>query len=721
MINKISSDIYLYEESAEDLSTQSSEDYIKKFNKLIIQSCVDTLTLNSIFSNKSRHQEKISSDWESIKNKIVDSRGIDYFTVPSPKKSKNMSESIPSYISSYNSIVTKYFNAKLENKHYNMVNDFIYLEQSRRELDRESLEIVWRVLNAQIEGISDLDPDILAEKILGNTCGFFEKLFVERIIESTREEGLKKKVAAYAYNSSKRLSQYKFDTDPSGQPVWATAYTYLRGGLISELFDYCKQTPICREASRYFTEYLNDGKLSSESLKDVLSTLNSGESIDIFKRAILIILSRHNQEIDDLQENSLEDYLWFKLKLINNCDEATAENYEYTHTNYSILLLPDLQKYIIECGPVHFNNSSSLYVTALLACLCYGEAVKHLYEIYEYSSESLHLGVILKECSLLPMFSNQDLIFDEIEYITHVNFNKMISDYIKTFSAMLPNESLVYISFISSSQSIVTECSNLVIAYDNYQIVLNSEVYSFSTRFRKAIGENNFKLAVETIAEYAVSQRSSEACVLFDLIDSHQNVLKTWVTEIKYEVNKLAEKWKDEYTKLWNTKEERGQCERINYPSKFYTKLYDKYRKNYIFEKYPDLENGIIVLNCFLTFYTALSLRQFRHSLNILAAIELFPIRPVQRFAELSSRIKSMIIEVKEEIPRLILNCLEVHLLVCSRLTSTEASDYKGDMKNLIEFYGEMQDILRGNLKVEGKFKQYSSSIREILSSLLIN
>ena len=82
MISKISSDINLYEEIIEDPSAQSSEDYIKKFNKIIIQSCVDNLALNSILTNKTRQSDKIFVEWESIKAKIIDSRGIDYFTVP---------------------------------------------------------------------------------------------------------------------------------------------------------------------------------------------------------------------------------------------------------------------------------------------------------------------------------------------------------------------------------------------------------------------------------------------------------------------------------------------------------------------------------------------------------------------------------------------------------------------------------------------------------------
>ena len=75
---------------------------------------------------------------------------------------------------------------------------------------------------------------------------------------------------------------------------------------------------------------------------------------------------------------------------------------------------------------------------------------------------------------------------------------------------MLPNEALIFISFLSSSQSTVIECSNLIIGCENYQIVLNSEIYIFSTQFRRAIGESSFKLAVETITVYAITTRSKD-------------------------------------------------------------------------------------------------------------------------------------------------------------------------------------------------------------------
>lgn len=721
MLNKINSDIHLYQESPDENFNQGPGESISRFKKLIIQSCADTLTMNTVYSAKARHQEKMAGDWEKVRSKVVDSRGIDYFTVPSPKRPKNTNEIVPQALGEYHRIINKYFNAKVEKKNYNMINELVFLEQSRKELDRESLELVWKLIDSQISEFSDESPESLAENILNNTCGFYEKLFIERVIVSTKEEGLRKKIVAYAVNSTKRIPGYKAENDGNGQPMWAILFTFLRGGLKNELIEYCKNTPGCREVSRYFAEYFADGRVSEESLADILAILNSGEVIDLFKRAIFIVLSRHNQEIDELQENSLEDYLWFKLKIVWSCDEATAVHLEYTHQNYSILMLSELQKYIIDCGPEHFNNSAPLYTTALLSALCYGEAVSHLYGIYQYSTEALHLAILLRENSLLPTFSNSDTMFDDIDGITHMNFNKAISDYIKHFSIMLPNEALMYISFMSSDQCKITESSNLIIGYESYQIVLIPEIYIFSGSFRKAIGESNFKLTVETIAEYALSTHSKEAASLFDLVNNHQSVLRTWIIELKFEINKLASKWMEDHGKVQSISEERGYCEMLNYPAKHYAKLYDKYKQQRVFEKYSDLESSLAVLNCFFTFYTALAMRQFRHALSILGSTQLFPMRPLTRYVELVMRIKPLSVEVREELPRVLLNCLEVHQLLISKVPSYEAHELIADIRNLIEYYGELQHSLKGFESVEDKFKMYSTNIREILSSIIIN
>ena len=140
-----------------------------------------------------------------------------------------------------------------------------------------------------------------------------------------------------------------------------------------------------------------------------------------------------------------------------------------------------------------------------------------------------------------------------------------------------------------------------------------------------------------------------------------------------------------------------------------------------MFERYSELDSSIIVLNCFLTFYTALGMRQFRHALGILASIQLFPMRPVSRHGELISRIKPLSVEVREEIPRVIFNCLEVHQVLCQRPGCPDTNELVGDMRNLIDYFGTLSYNLKGIETVEEKFKMYQNSIRDVLSKIIIN
>lgn len=717
MLYKLSQEAHLYEDPAEDPLNQDPAESIKKFTKLILQSSVDTCTKYSLFALRARHQKKLDEDWQSIKRKIVESRGMDYFTVPSPKRPKTVNETMPMYVSAYNSIITNYFHAKVEGKSTGIIQELMQMEMNRREMDRDNLHNVWKIVQTQVEGLKASEENN-AETIIAATCKFFEKLYLERIIESTRAEGLSNKVNEFVARLVQNVPNYKPECDKAGLPIWCTLFILLRSGLKQEFLQYSSANAASREFSKYFNEYLNSYELSEHSLYEVLDFMRTGESLDVYHRALLNIITSYNDDIDEIQENSLEDYLWFKLKLVCHYDSATLEYLE-EERDYSALHLQDLQKYINDCGPSHFHNSVSLYVTALISSLSYGEAIMYLYKIPEYSAEALHLALVLKEFGLLPSFSNSDKTFEEIEGIVHVNLSLMISCYIKPFSNVLPNEALMYISFMTSGKSIANEASGLVIAYENYQIVLNSEVYIFQTSFKKAVGNNNFKLTVETIAEYAVHQKSPEAAYLFDLIENYNSVMKVWITEIKFEIQKLAEKWKNEVSRVYSFQEERGKCEMINYAANNYSKLYDKYKRSDIFYRFPELDFTICVLNGFLTFFEALSLRQFRHAFNILAGLQVVPIRP-SRISDCYAKYKRVTVEGKEEYPRIISVTLELCYKVLLR-NSQDIAELKMDVKNLADFYSEIQDASKGLQEVDAKFKQYAMGVREIASSLSIS
>jgi hypothetical protein len=712
---KISSNSSLYE-SLEDTSNEIPEDSVKKYSRLVLQSCVDTCTLFSLSSLNSRHQEKLDKDWEAIKQKVIDSRGMDYFTVPIPKRPKNFNEAVPLHTSAYNSIITNYFHAKTEDKYCNVIQEFIQIELNRREIDRDSLHNIWKLIQTQIESARE---EANFQNYISGTCKFYERLFMEKIVESTNEDGLEKKVLEFAINTAKSLKGYKPEYDKNGLPVWCLLFLLMRSGMLDFFKNFLSSCDSARKYMKVFLHYLEYGEISESLLRDVMVELKN-EEIDPFLKALLCIVSRNNETVEEVQDSCLEDYLWFKLKLVTNEDLESIEHLECEY-QYSALQLTDIQRYILDCGPSHFNNSVSLYTTALVATLSYGEAVSHLSLFPEYSAEGLHLAIVLKENKLLPTFSNHDKSFNEVEGILHVNLNLMISQYIKPFASIMPNEALMYISFMTSGKSIVNETSNLVMSYENYQIVLNKEIYIFQTSFRRAIGENNFKLAIETIAEHALSQKSPEACYLFDLISSEKSVVHTWIIEIKNEIKKQCDRWKNEIKTQYSLRDEKGKCDFFNYPGQNYTKLYDKYKRENIFARIPDLESALNVLNGFLTFFIAVNLKQFRHALSVISALQVFPLKPAGRMSEYHNKYKKMVSEAKEEFPKVILTCLEIFRILMERAQGSERNEFKGDMKSLNDFFGELMANSKGIQGVEDRFAASEGLVREIFSSIIMN
>ena len=121
-------------------------------------------------------------------------------------------------------------------------------------------------------------------------------MFVERVSENTGEESLYKKIVAYASSTASRISHYKPETDASGQPVWAILYTFLRGGLRSELLKYCSANKACQEISRYLNEYF----YSSETALGIHSQL--------YESRLRIYFSEAQFQIDKEHCSALKNY-----------------------------------------------------------------------------------------------------------------------------------------------------------------------------------------------------------------------------------------------------------------------------------------------------------------------------------------------------------------------------------------------------------------------------
>ncbi|CAG9311437.1 unnamed protein product [Blepharisma stoltei] len=729
LLNKLAVEAQHYEMyKEEEPTTQNPEELVEKYKKLIVQSVVDRLNHDPLLDFKNRETDQKLTDWNKIKERIVEARGKDYFTIPSPKKKKQTlytGDKTPQIVAAYNAIISKIFHAKLTNTRYQPLQDLILMEQKRGDIDRESFETIWRLISAQLKDISSGDPFELAISIMSNTTEFFEQMFAEQVLEATHnisDPSMLAKITAYSQAILESLpAGTNIFLDNKNEPAWMILYFLLRSGLKEEAIKYCENHHDINWLAQHLTDYFRLREiLDSRSISELVNSMRDPSTLDVYQRAVLILLAKMNTDVDELQQNTLEDYLWFKLKIAQPIEEAQAQNLEYECENYNVLVLSELQRYLIECGPQQFENQTIVYTIALISTMCYGEAIQYLYSIDDYNTEAIHLAVILNENSMLPIFSSLDNAFEVYENVIHVNLNKIISDYIKIFESVLPNEALMYISLMTSTQGIVSEASNLVISFENYQIVLNDEMYIFSNKFKDVISEQNYRLCVEAIADYAARQKAPEAVVLYDLVENYEKVLETWIFEIKNEMKKLSENWKEDFERGWQLKEEKGQCEMENYVLKNYQDLYEKYRQERIFENFVDHDRAIQILEQFLTFYNAVINRQFHHALAILSSTSLFPIRPTSRQSEIQGRFKRLHFSIKEEIPNLIVTALQVHQILLNFAQSYESNELKNDMKELAMYYGEANDLVRGIPSAEQKFKELGSYIREVKRKLAL-
>jgi len=700
------------EKAQERTDLRGLEAYLDKFKRLMVQGVLDSLNRPQL------HGTWGTSSWEGIRQKVVDRKGWDYFTLPTPKRQK------PTYKAPfYLQAVSKLFHAKLyRTENFKFLQELLYIETTR-ERDLESFDLVWNLLERQVEHTANKDPEDLVYQVLENTCNFFQQLFVKNLLYLTGSDSrnITKNVKKYVEDRIKTFqTSSNAEFDEEGEAYWGVLYFLLRGGCLDEAKHYSQSHPGLQWISRYLESYFRgQGVLENQLMQDLLDALASPDLIDVFKKGVLVILTRNNLEVDELQEISIEDYLWIKLKIVNPVSEEEASNLETGYSNYNVLTLSDFQQTVIETKLEHFEGDRVVYCLALIGSMCMGEAVEFLYN-QNLLDQAVHLAIALCLNNMLPVFYHDSSLFEDFEGIKHVNFCKLVSQYSEPFSHSLPNEALKYISLMNSTKAIVSEASKLVIANENYQIILNTEVYIFSSYFRQIVGENIYKECVEAVAEYAANHKAPEAVELFNMIQDFPKILETWVLELKSELKTLEGQWREEVSKGWKLKEERGQFQRCSYVRKKYPGLYNELQSKNIFQHFPDLDKAIQVLEEFLNVYLALSKRYLRQSMSLLAATGLFPIRPLSRRSEIPEKVKSLHKLVKEEIPDMVFTGIEVHSILVNMVQPPEQHELKDDLKDLLMFFGEVGEYLKGNIQAEARMKYLESYVIDIKGKLVL-
>lgn len=316
-LTKLTTEAQDYEtKKRQEQRPKSTLEQFMEYKREFICETLDELCEGPLNREKRETHENITVFWKDTKKRVIDNRGLEFVTAPSPKRrtASKITNSLPSSISGYAAAISKLFHSKLNRSPFSLCKELRDLEIHRLDQERESFDMVWRLLDAQFSEISSKEPEEVIPVILRNTTNFFEQLFIERVNEvsysSNKAFSAFNSISFYCDELLKRNSFSHIETDANGEPCWVVAYLLFRAGYYQELMNYARSHRFLGDLSRYFTDYLeNYSCVTEHCLHQILSELSASSVLDTFKRALFILLARINAEIDELQELSLEDYL----------------------------------------------------------------------------------------------------------------------------------------------------------------------------------------------------------------------------------------------------------------------------------------------------------------------------------------------------------------------------------------------------------------------------
>lgn len=478
----------------------------------------------------------------------------------------------------------------------------------------------------------------------------------------------------------------------------------MRSGRYDSAIDYARGTAATRPLAGFLqTYYNNNGILGIDQLAMVVDAITTLETTDIYHRAILAVLARYNMDLDVLQSGSLEDYLWIKLKLVNMV--AHSQSY-HDLPDYQYITFAELRLSFSNSDPTAFKGRPLLYTFALTATLCYSEAIQFLHSQGK-ELEAVHLAIVLRSRSLLPHFMSELALFEYEGEVLHVNYNELLRKYVQHLEFALPNCALAYIGIMDISQTIVIAASDIVISTQNYQIILNNEVYILSSLFKQKLGNQIYNDIVKRVAHYAVDQNVAEAVRLFDFIDEKADVMNLIIKQEQAEVRKCWSLWHDQ------------SIQDIR-PSKAPSRSREFFKENYarIFEKYncssASMQNSMYALrglDVLLNFYTWLIERHYAKAVELILTNLLLPDNETQT-SEVPDSIKRAHQAVKEELPDAIFTTLTVLDHFSRQQDPTFPADIAiREMKALCTYYNELEGLLRGLPVASKKWKELSKQV----------
>lgn len=718
-----------------------SDAVVAQFKQVIIQSAVDLACRQQADTNcliASLH-----ASWEEIKSQVVDIGELDTYSVPAPKKLKTDYEfKVTHLMSAYADVIKNLFFERPEGPmRLSLIQEFSHVENTCAEYGRESFELIWALLEAQLSSLGkDMSSEDEVQALIDNTCSYLELQFADKISQVVRKANRQRpidQVKEFCYLdqcatvSKSNVDVQDLEYDAAGEAPWTVLFYLMRSGRYDTAVTYASSNSLTKGLVPFMQTYYSErGLLSYDQLNTLVDMISVLETTDVYHRAVLAILGRYNFELDELQSSSLEDYLWIKLKLVNTHASsgvyASLSGYQYT-------TFKELRSNFSNSDPSAFKGKPLLYTFALVASLCYGEAIQFLHS-HDRELEAVHLAIALKERRLLPYLDSQRVLFESIGDVMHVNYDQLLQKYLRHLEYPSPNSALAYIGLMDNDQAIVIAASDLVISTQNYQIVLNQDVYWLSSLFKDKLdrtipspnrvapyGSPNshepqgqlYIDIVKRIAHFAAEQNSVDAVRLFDLINEKAEVMELIIKQSQNEVRKLRNVWQENRTIL-DARATTSPTNRRSFFTEKYSEFFEKYNVTSM-QKYLTALNSLDIL---LTFYTWLLERHYMNAAECILNSLLSPYSASQE--GIPSSIKRAHSAVKEELP----DAIVIAISLLDQLSRLKDCPYSEDialeeMKSLTNYFNDLEAYLRDLPTAWKRWKELSRKVMEIKSQLL--
>jgi len=310
------------------------------------------------------------------------------------------------------------------------------------------------------------------------------------------------------------MKDFKYETDESSLeledgklPIYAIIYFCIRAGKRKEALQiaYKSSLPdvkiirnLLEEELFYFEgsggvrELTDNEKLYNTALEALSSIskrqsedeqMNSIYKKDVFKEALLVLLTKHVMPCHELLNTNLSDYLWFNLQ---KC-YFERPGMEFNKHNQDVLTLRILQSSIVRHGEEYFNedgnNPLNFYKVLILVGL-YEEAVRYLDSVDKHRIENTHVALVLNEIGIIGWEQPIDNDVMESFSMSKSRSKKdkkekkpLLPLIIKNFCNFLGpdyfSQNVIY-STLLESQHCVRQISDLIVKHNSFSILLET-------------------------------------------------------------------------------------------------------------------------------------------------------------------------------------------------------------------------------------------------------